>query len=238
LRFFRFSARFGHEPYDANGLAACQDFASHLPHLARERVTEEFLKILELPSPLYALEAMKDTGVLTYILYPGTWDDLKALVPLEKEVERTPSGLMRLAAFHPVLAEMKASLRLSKKQESTLSFLNKKHALVTEACFKHQAYLWSKEKTFDLALLQTARRIAASALPFDEGVAFFKCLCSQFEPWITPVFPVTGEDLLSRGVKQGKDLGVLLKAIETWWISQDFTPTRENCLAYLKTLVE
>ena len=55
LRFFRFSARFGHEPYNQEGLAACAKYASHLPHLARERITEEFLKLMELPSPLYAM---------------------------------------------------------------------------------------------------------------------------------------------------------------------------------------
>ena len=73
LRFFRFSARFGQEPYDGEGLQACRLYATHLPQLARERVTEEFLKILDLPSPLYALDMMKETDVLTYILHPKTW---------------------------------------------------------------------------------------------------------------------------------------------------------------------
>ncbi len=237
LRFFRFSARFGHEPYDTEGLNACRAYASHLPHLARERVTEEFLKILELPSPLYALEAMKETDVLSYILHPGTWDDLKALVTLEKDAGFSPSALLRLAAFHPVLAEVKTHLRLSKKQESTLSFLEKKHVLINEVSFKHQAYLWDKEKIFDLTLLQTARRIVKADLNFNEGVSFVKHLHSQFESWATPVFPLTGDDLLSCGIQQGEDIGTFLKTVESWWSSQDFKPDREACLGHLRTLL-
>lgn len=237
LRFFRFSARFGHEPYDTEGLDACREYASHLPHLARERVTEEFLKILELPSPLYALEAMKETDVLSYILHPGTWDNLKALVPLEKETGLSPSALLRLAAFHPVLAEVKTHLRLSKKQKETLSFLGKNHALVTEASFKHQAYIWSKERVFDLTLLQTAHRIVNAEISFKEGVSFLKNLYSQFKAWIIPIFPLTGDDLLSQGVQQGEDLGKFLKTVESWWISQNFEPDHKACLDQLRTLL-
>ncbi len=238
LRFFRFSARFGHEPYDEEGLDACRHYASHLPRLARERVTEEFLKILELPSPLYALEGMNKTGVLAYILHPGAWDDLKVLISLEKELGLLPTALFRLTAFHPALPEIKAHLRLSKKQESILSFLAKKHVLLTEDSFKHQAYLWGKERIFDLALFQTTHRIACAEISFEEGILFLKNLSSLFESWSIPLFPLTGEDLLTRGVPTGKKVGLLLKSVESWWIARDLTPDRKACLSYLAALLK
>ncbi|MBY0501389.1 MAG: CCA tRNA nucleotidyltransferase [Alphaproteobacteria bacterium] len=237
LRFFRFSARFGHEPYDKQGLEACTHYASHLPHLARERVTEEFLKLLELPSPLYTLESMNETGVLTYILHPGRWDDLKSLVALEKATCVAPNPLLRLSAFHPLLEEVKTHLRLSKKQESTLAFFMKNHRNVTIETFKHQAYLWKKERTFDLALLQTARRLTASEISLEEGALYIKKLHQLFESWLIPSFPLTGEDLLSRGLKEGHDIGRILKSVETWWISQELKPDRKACLNYLSTLL-
>lgn len=237
LRFFRFSARFGHEPYDPEGLEACAHYASHLPHLARERVTEEFLKLLELPSPLYTLDAMKETGVLTYILHPGTWGNLKALVALEQATKSVPSALLRLAAFHPVLTEIKTHLRLSKKQESTLAFLVKDHQLEGNEFFKRQSYLWGKGRTFDLILLQTARRLAASEISFEEGSHFLKDIHQHFDTWSVPLFPLSGEDILSRGIKEGQEVGALLKAVETWWISEDLKPDRKACLAYLLTLL-
>ncbi|OJW52589.1 MAG: hypothetical protein BGO67_06550 [Alphaproteobacteria bacterium 41-28] len=237
LRFFRFSARFGHEPYDAEGLEACGLYASHLPHLARERVTEEFLKLLELPSPLYALDAMKESGVLAYITHPGTWENLKALVAIEKAAHIDPAPLLRLATFHPALAEIKVNLRLSKKQESALSFFMRKHTSVTVTSFKHQAYLWGKDRTFDLILLQTAHQFANSEISLEEGIHTLKEMHRLFDPWTVPPFPLTGKDLLSHGVKEGQDIGILLKAVEAWWTSQDLEPDREACLAYLSTLL-
>ncbi len=236
LRFFRFSARFGQEPYNAEGMKACAHYASHLPHLARERVTEEFLKLLELPSPLYALGAMKETGILPYILHPRTWENLKALIALEKAAPIVSSALLRLAAFHPALPEIKARLRLSKKQESTLSFFMRNHPLVTKSSFKHQAYLWGKDRTFDIALLQTAYHLADSEISLEEGSFFLKDIHHLFESWVVPPFPLTGQDLLVLNIKEGREIGTLLKTVETWWLSQDLKPDRQACLVYLSTL--
>ncbi len=236
LRFFRFSARFGHEPYDLEGLRACQDYADHLPHLARERVTEEYFKILQLPSPLYTLNAMTETGVLAYIL-PGTKHDLTPLVALEMAGSLSPSALVRLAVFHPDLDDIKAHLRLSKKQETTLGFLIKESDLVMIESFKHQAYHWGKEMVFDLALLQTAQRISISALSLGEGSYFINHLHELFDPWVIPPFPLKGEDILSQGIREGTKIGALLKAVENWWLVQDLTPDRNACLAYLLTLL-
>jgi poly(A) polymerase len=237
LRFFRFSARFGQEPYDKEGLEACTQYASHLPHLARERVTEEFLKILDLPSPLYIVDALHETGVLAYILHPGTWDELKALVALEKATKISPSAMVRLAAFHPIISEIKGHLRLSKKQESILAFLVKNHLPVTKESFKQQAYHWTKEKVFSLALIQTARHIVTSETSLEEGTRFLNELHHLYDDWTPPAFPLTGEDLLAQGIQEGNQVGTLLTAVEKWWISRDLKPTRKDCLDYLSTLL-
>jgi poly(A) polymerase len=237
LRFFRFSARFGHEPYDQEGLQACAQYASHLPHLARERVTEEFLKLLEFSSPLYALQAMEEAGVLAYILHLTSWGPITALLSLEKEGGFLPSPCIRLAVLHPALEEIKAHLRLSGKQLAILAFLLKNHRPVTQASFKHQAYLWGKEKTSDLALFQTAHRLASSEISLKKGVAFLKTLHVLFDSWTVPSFPLTGHDVLEQGVGEGTEVGVLLKNVETWWIAQDLEPDRKACLSYLSALL-
>ncbi|HUX80657.1 MAG TPA: hypothetical protein VMW10_13070, partial [Alphaproteobacteria bacterium] len=142
-----------------------------------------------------------------------------------------------LAAFHPALLEVKVNLRLSKKQESALAFFVRSHAIVTESSFKHQAYLWGKEKTFELILLQTARRLADSEITLKDGVRFLKDIHRHFDRWVALPFPLTGQDLLSQGVKEGEKIGILLKAVEMWWISQDLNPDRRACLEYLSTLL-
>jgi poly(A) polymerase len=234
LRFFRFSARFGREPYDEAGMRACKTFASHLPHLARERVTEEFLKLLQLPSPLYALNAMEECGVLSYILHLESWNVFRTLLALEKDVSSIP---VRLAAFRPHLEDVKTRLRLSKHQEQELVFFMESHDRVTPEDFKRQAYTWGKERTLDLALLQMAERIAHQDISLEKGSAFLNDLRQQFRVWDVPPFPLSGKDALALGVKPGKQIGLLLKQVERWWLSQDLNPDFDACLVYLKSLL-
>lgn len=237
LRFFRFSARFGKEPYSQEGLEACREFASHLPHLARERVTDEFLQILELPNPLYALEAMKETGVLPYIFHPKVWEDFKTLLSLEKTTEISPDPILRLASFHPLLSELKSHLRLSKTQIIKLSFLLKEHDPVTIDSYKRFAYSWGKEGTFDAALLQTSYCLVSEEISLKDGTAFLKQLQILLNGFSIPDFPLKGRDLLALHIKPGETLGELLKTVETWWISEDFTPDKKACVKYLKSLL-
>ncbi|MBL8676009.1 MAG: CCA tRNA nucleotidyltransferase [Alphaproteobacteria bacterium] len=237
LRFFRFSARFGKEPYSQEGLEACREFASHLPHLARERVTDEFLQILELPAPLYALEVMKETGVLPYIFHPKVWEDFKTLLLLEKTMGMAPDPLLRLASFHPLLSELKSHLRLSKVQITKLSFLLREHTPITIGSYKHFAYLWGKEHTFHAAILQTAYHLVSKELSLKEGTVFLEHLQTLLNTAHIPIFPLKGRDLLALHIKPGKSLGELLKAVENWWIFENFTPDKKACIKYLKSLL-
>lgn len=52
LRYFRFQARFGTTPADAEAEAACAELAATLKGLSRERVGAEMMNLLGLPSTL------------------------------------------------------------------------------------------------------------------------------------------------------------------------------------------
>ena len=51
LRYFRFQARFGSQPADAESENACAELAATLKGLSRERIGMEMLNLLALPSP-------------------------------------------------------------------------------------------------------------------------------------------------------------------------------------------
>ena len=55
--------------------------------------------------------------------------------------------------------------------------------------------------------------------------------------WQQPIFPLTGADLLSRGLAPGPDFGRLLAAVRHWWEVLDFRPDRPACLAKLAELL-
>jgi poly(A) polymerase len=51
--------------------------------------------------------------------------------------------------------------------------------------------------------------------------------------WKRPEFPVGGDDALAAGLK-GPQIGEALRALEEWWMGQDFQPEREELLARLE----
>ena len=55
--------------------------------------------------------------------------------------------------------------------------------------------------------------------------------------WKPPTLPVTGADVLARGVPEGPEVGALLRAVEDWWIERDFAPDRAALLEKLDALV-
>jgi poly(A) polymerase len=49
--------------------------------------------------------------------------------------------------------------------------------------------------------------------------------------------PVRGADARALGIDKGPRVGEALRALETWWVENDFAPTREACLEKLRGLV-
>ena len=66
----------------------------------------------------------------------------------------------------------------------------------------------------------------------------WRALLSLAETWTIPKFPLGGADAKALGVEAGPRLGALLKAVEQYWIDQDFKPDRAALLARLKDAVK
>jgi poly(A) polymerase len=65
LRFFRFHATYGKGAPDKDGLKACRAAADKIPNLSKERITQEFMKILSVDNPVDILSVMFDNSILT-----------------------------------------------------------------------------------------------------------------------------------------------------------------------------
>ena len=68
LRYFRFQARFGSQPADAEAEAACAELAAMLKGLSRERIGMEMMNLLALPDPAPVAARMAELGVLAVVL--------------------------------------------------------------------------------------------------------------------------------------------------------------------------
>jgi poly(A) polymerase len=228
LRFFRFYAGYGRGEPDPAGLEACARLRDGLARLSGERIARELLKLLDAPDPGPSVRAMASAGVLEALLPGAEADRLDALLALERAqgLERGPE--LRLSALtapeREAVAALARRLRLSNALGARLL------AAVGD---------WTEELTprgARRAVYALGRRAAAdrlakswSASPNADWVGVWR----EVLTWRPPPFPLTGEDIKARGVPEGPGIGRVRRAVEAWWVANDFPTDREAALAAL-----
>ena len=215
LRFFRFFGYYGTPPADAAALDACKAQAQTLPRLSRERVTQEFLKILAAPDAATILGLMSAHGVMADLIERGDLSILARLCELQTRHDAIDVTARLFVIQTPASDSLDRWLILSNAQKRFLDDIGRSGDIVArtskkalrEAVYRHgnaaalQAYLIrlaSMSKLPDIELLDIARY------------------------WQAPAFPVTGHDLLAAGHVAGPDLGRALETLERKWIASDF----------------
>jgi poly(A) polymerase len=207
MRFFRFHARYGRHTPDSAALAACASRANDLMALSRERIADELIKILALPDPGLVVTLMIDHGIFKPVL-PEIRDAAPMIQLIRRERSSDVAGdpLRRLAALipaDPIIAEdIAARLKLSNAKRKRLACAAAREG-GDASDPKALAYWIGFEGAVDRLLLGDgdARRLAG---------------------WTPPRFPISGGDIVARGVKAGPDVARLLKTIERQWVSEGF----------------
>ncbi|GAB4223929.1 MAG: CCA tRNA nucleotidyltransferase [Kiloniellaceae bacterium] len=251
LRFFRFQAHYGRVPPDAETLAVARELAPNLRGLSGERIRSELLRLVAAPDPLPVLELMIGEGLLAPILpeIAGT-AVLRRLLALE--VPERDDPVLRLAALlrpGAVVARAVAQrLRLSNAETSELLLLGDpaatlgeaaavlvrglddpavRHALAT-ALYRHGA-----ARVRVALVVAFVRLVAAEKATEATATAGLREALAAAEAWRPRDFPLSGADVLALGYPAGPDVGAVLRAVEAWWIAEDFAPDREACLKHL-----
>ena len=208
LRFFRFHARFDAGEPDNAALKACTARANDLMGLSRERIADELLKLLSVADPSTTVGIMLERGILTPVLPEISAErlsDLKGLIAAERTAGVEPDPLRRLASLlprDPAVAEaVAARLRLSNKARKRLSC-----AAGEDGCEpKASAYRIGIECAVD-------RLLIAGQVPEAAEIA----------AWHVPRLPITGGQLIKRGVPEGPLVAKTLRSIEDEWVAAGF----------------
>ncbi|WP_334182387.1 CCA tRNA nucleotidyltransferase [Novosphingobium sp.] len=205
LRYFRFQARFGTLPADAEAEAACSELAPTLKGLSRERVGMEMMNLLGLPDPAPTVTRMAELGVLAVILPEARPEALAALTAVERAQGARPEAIRRLAALLPAqvsLAEQVASrFRLSGAQKKRLAAAAARTDEAAEP--RALAYRLGIEGALDRVLIAGAD-------------------ASPLSGWEVPSFPLKGGQIVARGVGAGPEVARLLRRVEDRWIAEGF----------------
>ena len=209
LRFFRFHARFGKGIPDAAALDACAARANDLMALSRERIADELLKLLVLPDPSPTLKLMTERGILAPILPELVAEPAARVATLaraETAANISPDPLRRLAAILPreaaLAAKVAARLKLSKKARKRLADAADPNLGANPRAL---AYRHGSASAVDRLLLADRSEDAAN-----------------IAGWPIPRLPLTGGDLMARGMAQGPQIASTLRRIEDRWEAAGF----------------
>ena len=223
LRFFRFHAIYGTGPPDAEGRAAVLANRAGLGRLSRERIRSELLKILVAPGAAAASAAMQEAGILASILgRPGHPDRLARLVALDPS---SGDAVLRLGAL--ALPDggdtdvLRAALRLSNAEADRLSAaFDARRDLVarvsppTVAEFRRMLFVHGREASADALRLAYADEDRADVQDWRRAMADLAGIA-------VPVLPISGRDLLARGIA-GPALGAALARFKSAWAAAGF----------------
>ena len=258
LRFFRFHAWYGKGEPDADALGACRAAVHLLPTLSGERVQGEMRKLFEnpdlspeaiemlellaAPTPLPAVREMRNTGVLYEVLpeAPKT-KNLARLVAIEKKVSEA-DPIRRLACLIAgsddatfAASAVAKRWRLSDTEGARLAALVGSLATVRpDLDLRAQDRLLYRLRPApfcDLVLLAWATEWHG------ENEEAWRKMLKRAEEWDAPEFPLTGADVMARGIEEGPEVGRLLREVEDWWIDGDSWPGLELTLEKLDALI-
>ena len=232
LRFFRFTAFYGHLPSDADGLAACRANAASLPSLSGERVAGEILRLLESANAASILRVMEENGILQRILPELTrLDRLAGLIAIDGD-DRDPLRrlLAATAADAAGIQALSDRLKLSNAERDRLA-VDAAHAGTVSAGLDARGrgrllHRLGAQTFTDLVYLGWATDPAPRR-------AWRRHLRASAR-WTPPVFPMRGADVLALGISHGPRVGQILDEVERWWVGGDFKADREKCLGKLR----
>jgi len=228
LRFFRFSARYGDGRLDREGFDAAIAERAGLAILSRERVRAELMKLFVASRAPQVLAAVCEAGLLQPLV-AGQTDAARfaRLTAIEAVGESAPDPLLRLGALGVRVTEdaerLRERLRLSNAETERLAALARGLADLHDGeappalgALRRLLFERRRQGALDaLALFHADSDAAPDDWRFVRARAF---LLSTPEPTL----PITGADLVARGVTHGQRVGATLKKLQALWIRAGF----------------
>ncbi len=234
LRFFRFNAQYGQGAPHFDGLKHSVRLRRNLLKLSGERIRQELWKLLAAPRAVAMLRTMKKHGITRILL--GTDGETRALqrmTEIDRWLKLDPDPLLRLHLLTGDVPRYRERLKLTNAEMArarALSSAGEPSPSLRPAERKAVLYQLGRQAYKDSIRIAWA----ASRVPIKD--AGWKKLLLFEKDAALPQFPVSGADLIARGMKPGPAMGRTLRALEDWWIAAGFPDEKEQLLGQLASI--
>lgn len=225
LRFFRFHAYYGRGNADSEALLACYELAPMMESLSGERISGEMLKILAAPEAFSVLKLMENNSLLKTVcgfnlrvdraINNTAGNPQLCLAILLLATEISPNEALNIIA-----ERWRLSGGLKKRLSLLMSYIEDMSEKMPVSKQKHLLRKLGKDVFSSLILLKKAIEPQSS---YDD-------MLNLANSWQIPHFPVSGDDLIKMGIKEGKELGKKLHKLEKIWEDSDYKVSKEELL--------
>jgi len=221
LRYFRFHALYARNAPDEKSLAACRDAADKIPDLSRERITQEFFKILSVEEPTKILSIMFENNILNIFSKVG-YDEklLKHLCAFQNNYALAflSSRLLVLLGLNKDnLEKFEQYLlipKIFKKDMAAITGVLALPDLKEDHAVKVAIYKFGRVPTAQALMIELAQDRVMNGY----GPKAIEII----QKWEIPNVPTTGENLIKKGIQPGPELGQELERLENEWIDRGF----------------
>ena len=205
LRYFRFQGRLDNPKFDEDTLKAITANKDGLKKLSVERVWSEVGKILGGNNIKEVLTAMNNTGVSQAI-------GLQA--EIHKDLMDGGDPIINLARITNDKS-IGAKWKMSNEEKAKLDFL-----------ISNKGKKFNKDFYTDSIIAGTDRKLLDALARYNNQDDMIQYV-ANFE---APEFPVTGNDLIAKGMKSGPELGKALDALKDKWKQSGYKMNKDQLL--------
>ena len=238
LRYYRFLAIYNSSAEKKTRLIIKKN-AEKIIKLSRERIHEEFFKILEYDSTGKIINLMYEDGILD-ILFSTSIDifAFNRMKDIDNELLFDKDTLLRFASL--ILekegeVENLKNFSFSNKEKEILKFLiDKKNEIKSYQSVKEtRVFLYKNgiQNFSNITRLYWAKDKKIS------NISQWRALLAMGHSWKVPTFPIKPRDLFLLGVPKGPLIGEILREVEDWWIESDFVNDKPSLFERIKAIV-
>lgn len=211
LRFFRFLGRFGKEERAEYTMPGNELYhAVHgLEKISAERIWMEMKKIVAHPSAPWVMKFMAHHSVLDILGIPEKTEHFDKL----KDAGCTDPVLLMCSLLTPgdtskVKIMAKKLKWASEETEVALEVTKRAQPPMIGALMMHLAFTKTEHQEHE-------RTLSMKVCEFWGDSA----MKAAVQAWVVPQFPVTGDDLISMGMKPGKEMGHMMTSLKYAWFN-------------------
>ena len=228
LRYFRmvglYSSKKKH--LDSKSLSASIKNFSYIKTLAKERINIEFFKLILSDNAAFSLTLLKKNNLLDYLI-EGFQEisivNLQKLSKLPKEKLIRFSFLIMTSKIH--IGNLQEQLKLSKAEIKLLKRICVYDKIIkSKKEIKSNKYFYGKDITY-------MKYVVTNCINENELDNTFLNIINE---WTVPKLPVSGNDIINTKKINKINIGKTIRALEVWWVKQNFKPNKIECLKKLK----